>query len=235
VPVVSTAALIRDRVPWSEGRADAPAAAASDAGTGSAPPAYQTLTRPEADFVEAAIARLIPNDELGPGALEAGVAVFIDRQLGGPYGRAEHWYMQGPWGEGESTQGWQSRLTPLQMYRTAVREIDAAVAKEGRAQTFARLPADAKDEWLHRLEDGKVELAGVDAKAFFKMLMQNTEEGFWADPIYGGNRDMVGWKLIGFAGARYDQLRFVDRHGERYPLPPVSLAGRPAWHDEKKG
>jgi gluconate 2-dehydrogenase gamma chain len=61
------------------------------------------------------------------------------------------------------------------------------------------------------------------------MLMQNTLEGFWADPIYGGNKDMVGWKLIGFPGARYDHSPYVTKHNERYPLPPVGISGRPEW------
>src|SRR5437660_651170 len=54
----------------------------------------------EMAFVDAAVARIIPNDDLGPGAKEAGVGLFIDRQLAGPYGRGETWYMQGPWREG---------------------------------------------------------------------------------------------------------------------------------------
>ena len=68
-----------------------------------------------------------------------------------------------------------------------------------------------------------------DAKAFFALLWQNTLEGFWSDPQYGGNLDMAGWKLIGFPGARYDQSAFVSEHGARYPLPPVALRGRVEW------
>jgi gluconate 2-dehydrogenase gamma chain len=54
-------------------------------------------------------------------------------------------------------------------------------------------------------------------------------EGFFADPIYGGNRDMAGWKLVGFPGARYDYRDWVERHNEAYPLPPVSIMGRSDW------
>ena len=60
--------------------------------------------------------------------------------------------------------------------------------------------------------------------------MKDTREGFFADPIYGGNRDMVGWKMIGFPGARYDYRDWVSRHNERYPYPPVSIQGRAAGH-----
>ena len=225
------AAVIRREMPWQEGTASAPDAAlpgkaAKDSG-------YAFLNAAEVAFLSAAVARLIPADDLGPGALEAGAVVFIDRQLAGEYGRASRWYMQGPWAKGEKTQGYQSRYTPAGMYRAAVREIDRAVADEGRAASFARLAADDQDRWLKDLEDGKPQLPTLDAKGFFKMLLQNTQEGFWSDPIYGGNRDMVGWKLIGFPGARYDHSAFVGRHGERYPLPPVGLKGRPEWTKPK--
>jgi len=222
----ASAAVIQREMPWQEGVASAP-----DAATQS-PPAkdtYAFLTAAEAAFVAAAVARLIPADDLGPGALEAGAVVFIDRQLASEYGRASRWYMQGPWAKGEPTQGYQSRYTPAGLYRAAIREIDQAVADERRAATFAKLAADDQDRWLKDLEDGKPKLPTADAKGFFKMLLQNTQEGFWSDPIYGGNRDMVGWKLIGFPGARYDHSAFVGRHGERYPLPPVGLKGRPEW------
>ena len=80
------------------------------------------------------------------------------------------------------------------------------------------------------LEKGEVRLESVNAKTFFDMLLQNTIEGFWSDPIYGGNRDMVGWKLIGFPGARYDYRDYVSKHGEVFPLPPVGIRGRPDWN-----
>jgi gluconate 2-dehydrogenase gamma chain len=64
------------------------------------------------------------------------------------------------------------------------------------------------------------------------MFLQNVIEGFFSDPIYGGNRDMAGWKLIGFSGARYDQREFVLAYGKPYPLPPVGISGRPGWTRE---
>lgn len=228
VPLATAAAatVIQREMPWDEGRAERPLPLK----TAHEPnQRYVFFNAAEAAFVEAAVARLIPKDDLGPGALETGVPLFIDRQLDGDYGRATTWYMQGPWDKGESTQGYQSRLTPAGMYRAAVRDIDQAVSREGRAPAFAKLAADAQDDWLHRLEDGTVTLAGVDAKGFFKLLLQNTVEGFFADPIYGGNRDMAGWRLIGFPGARYDHTPYVQKHGEKYPLPPVGLEGRVEW------
>ena len=156
-------------------------------------------------------------------------ATFIDRQLAGAYGRGERWYMQGPWSPGTPTQGYQTRLTPAGMYRAAIKAIDAAVVRESRGGSFAKLAAADQDAFLQRLEKGDVALDGIDAKAFFAQLLQNTMEGFWADPIYGGNKDMAGWKLIGFPGARYDNSEFVSKHGEKYPLPPVGINGRVEW------
>lgn len=229
IPIATAAgaAAIHGDVPWREGAADLPGPVDAPPKTGNG---YVFLTAPEAAFVEAAVARLIPKDDLGAGAVEAGVPVFIDRQLAGEYGRAARWYMQGPWGVGEKTQGYQTRLTPAGLYRAAIRDIDAAVAHEGRAATFAKLGGDDQDRWLHQLEDGKVQLGAADAKTFFEMLLTNTIEGFFADPMYGGNKDMAGWKLIGFPGARYDHRPYVSKHGERYPLPPVAIMGRPDWN-----
>jgi gluconate 2-dehydrogenase gamma chain len=226
--VATGAAVIQREVPWDEGAADVPQPGPQQQ------QGYGFLSAAEAAFVEAAVARLIPKDELGPGAVEAGVPTFIDRQLQGEYGRGARWYMQGPWGEGEKTQGWQTRMTPAVWYRAAIKEIDDAVGKEGRAASFAKLGPDDQDRWLHQLEDGKVKLPTADAKTFFELFHQNTIEGFFADPMYGGNRDMAGWKLIGFPGARYDQTPFVKKHGEKYPLPPVAIMGRPDWNEGGK-
>jgi len=226
IPIVS-AVTLSGSTPWHEGSADAPHAALV-----ALPAGYFFLTPAEAAFVEAAVARLIPKDDMGPGAIEAGVPGFIDSQLAGDYGQASSWYMQGPWRAGEKTQGYQTRMTPAALYRSAIREIDHEVGKAHDGTLFHTLAVEDQDAWLDRLEKGEVSLPTTDAKTFFTMLLQNTKEGFWSDPIYGGNRDMVGWKLIGFPGARYDHREFVSHHNERYPLPPVGISGRPEW---KKG
>lgn len=224
IPIAS-AATFSGAVPWREGSADAPRAAFANR-----PAGYVFLTPAEAAFVEAAAARLIPKDDLGAGAIEAGVPGFIDSQLAGDYGQATSWYMQGPWSTGEKTQGYQTRMTPAALYRAAIREIDQAVGQAHNNTMFAKLATADQDAWLGRLEKGDVQLPTADAKTFFTMLLQNTKEGFWSDPIYGGNRDMVGWKLIGFPGARYDYRDFVSHHNERFPLPPVGISGRPEWN-----
>src|SRR5277367_1812275 len=215
---------IRGAVPWKDGTADAPPEA-SGAG-------YTYFTPIEAAFVEAAVARLIPNDPVGPGALEANVPFFLDRQLAGPFGRGDHYFLGGPWPKGTAEQGYQSRFSPAQLYRAAIAAIDKYVAANLRAASFSKLAAADQDGTLKGLESGDIKLeGGVDSKAFFAMLLQNTKEGYFSDPIYGGNKDMSAWKMIGFPGAHYNYKDWVTRHGERVPFPPVGFKGRPGWRE----
>ena len=189
-------------------------------------PAY--FTADESAFIDAAVARLIPKDELGPGAKEAGVTHFIDRQLGGPYGRAQTWYMQGPWRDGAESQGYQLKLTPAELYRAAVQDIDEHCRNSYGGKRFAELDAATQDKVLKGLEKDDIKLARVPAKQFFGMLWENTRQGFLADPMYGGNRDFAGWKLIGFPGPRYNYVAEIERYGEPYTLPTVGIMGRDA-------
>lgn len=216
-----TARTLSGGVPWEPGLADAPLPAA--------PGPYQFFTTEEVAFVNAAVARLIPDDELGPGAKEAGVTVFLDRQLAGPYGRAERWYMHGPWSEGSESQGYQSRRNPAQLYRAAIKSIDKHCRDTMGGKSFAELSPADQDRTLSGLEKGEIKLAGVESHSFFEQFRQNTIEGFFSDPIHGGNRDMVGWKLIGFPGARYDYRPYVSKHNQKLGLSPVGLKGRPEW------
>lgn len=220
-PIRAVAATIRQRLPWAPGVADRPERIDTR-------PGYIFLNSDEAAFIEAALARLIPNDATGPGAHEAGVPRFIDRQLAGPYGAGDHFYLQEPIPKGLATQGWQM-ASPAQVYRAAVPAIDRwSTGAYGRV--FAALDPATQDEALRALEGGQADLTGgPDSKAFFGLLLQNTIEGYFSDPIYGGNRDMGPWRMIGFPGARYDHRNFVARHGEPYPLPPVGLMGRSDW------
>lgn len=197
--------------------------------TAPAGPVY--FSSAEQSFVDAATRRLIPTDALGGGAREAGVARFIDLQLAGAYGRAERWYMQGPWPSGTDQQGFQLKYTPAEIYREAIAGVDAH-CRQQHGKPFAQLPAAQQDDVLHALEGGKIELAKVPAKTFFALLWQNTQEGFLADPVYGGNRDFTGWKLIGFPGPRYNYVEEIGHFGQPYTQPFVSLVGRdPGAHE----
>lgn len=193
------------------------------------------FTPEEAAAVEAAIDRLIPADALGPGGREAGCASFIDRQLAGFYGSSQRLYMKPPFADGTPQQGPQSALTPAARYRVALAAIDAHCRIAFVGRIFAQLTSEDRDLVLQGLEQGRIQLDGTDGRAFFEMLLQNTMEGFFSDPVHGGNRDMIGWKLIGFPGARYDYRDHVAKHNQPYPLPPVSIAGRAAWTQRGAG
>jgi gluconate 2-dehydrogenase gamma chain len=179
---------------------------------------YMFLSAAEVAFVDAAVARLIPGDELGPGAKEAGVTYFIDQQLFGGWGTMAKMYRQGPHAEGTPQQGYQSPLTPQEIFRVAIREINHRLGKP-----FEKLAAKEQDEVLKNLEEGKLALESVPSRFFFNMLLDSTIEGFFSDPIYGGNRDKVGWKLVGFPGVAAAYTTLVDKHGVAYNAEPVSI------------
>ncbi len=185
--------------------------------------AYGYLTQPEVRFLDAAVARLIPADELGPGAKEADVTYFIDRQLISSWGTHGRNYRTGPWREGTPQQGFQSRLTPQEIYRAGIRETNLHCSRQ-HGKAFEFLAPALQDEVLHGLEDGSIELESLSSKLFFDLLWKNTEEGFFADPLYGGNRDKVGWKLLGFPGvASGAYAEYLEKHNVPYRAEPVSI------------
>ena len=218
------AQTFRGAVPWTPGTADVPPGAS---GSG-----YVYFTPAEAAFIVAAVARLIPHDEVGPGAVEAGVPFFLDRQLAGRFGRGDHYYLVGPWAKGTPEQGYQSRFSPAQLYRAAIAAVESYIGTNYEGASFGALTAANQDGVLKGLESGAIKLdGGVESKTFFAMLLQNTKEGYFSDPIYGGNKDMAAWKMIGFPGAHYNYKSWVTRHGERVPLPTVGFKGRPGWQE----
>ncbi len=209
-------------MPWAANSAD-PVAAVLAGG-------WKYLTPAEAEAVDAILARLIPADELGPGAKESGGTVFIDRQLAGPYGGHDWLYMEGPFPENPlPQQGLQSPVTPREQYRAGLAALDVYCKGAFGGRGFAKLTAAEQDTVLTGLEKGEVKLDGKDGRSFFALLLANAQEGFFADPIYGGNQGMAGWALLGFPGARYDYRDVMAAPNKPYTLPPVGLQGRVAW------
>lgn len=198
-----------------------PAAAAAP--PNSAPEPYRFFNHEEAALMEAAVQRLIPPDELGPSAMEAGVVDFIDRQLAGAWGAGERLYRAGPWAAGLPTQGYQLPFTPAQLFRTALRAIRNDLARRGEP-AFERQSGPAQDAYLSRLQQGALDLDGVPSQVFFESLLAMTIEGYFCDPVYGGNRGMAAWQMIGFPGAHGAYFDWVDRHGLPYEAAPRSLA-----------
>jgi gluconate 2-dehydrogenase gamma chain len=208
-------------MPWEPGTATPPVPVR--------PGPWMFFTADEAALIEAAVDRLVPQDDRGPGGKDAGCAVFIDRQLAGPYGRAAGLYMKPPFMPGAATQGYQMPDAPAARYRAGLKALADYIKSTFQGKSFHELVPLDQDKVLSGLESGSIDLNGVKSAEFFELLLQNTQEGLFADPIYGGNRDMAGWKLVGFPGARYDYRDWVERHNEPYPLPPVSIMGRSDW------
>ncbi len=183
------------------------------------------FTAPEWAFINAACARLIPMDELGAGAIEAGVPEFIDRHMQTGYAAGDIWYLQGPYLEAGPEFGYQGKLPPRDIIRVGIAGVNQW-CKQSSGKAFAELNAAQQDDVLKKIEDGSVKTDGVPSKVFFTHLLNETLYGFFSDPQYGGNKDMVGWKLVGYPGARADFMDWVEQTDRPYPLPPVSMSGR---------
>lgn len=217
-----------------------PAAPAAAPPAPAAAPAHRTwlfFNQEEVRAISAIVARIIPTDDLGPGAAEANVAGFIDSQLAGAYGRGDQFYRAGPFAQGTAQQGYQLSFTPAEMIRTGLSKLSAAVKKSHDGKVFADLDAAAQDQVLQQMEKNELDFAPLPAGLFFTSLVDITMEGFFSDPLYGGNADMVGWKLIGFPGAYASYFNDIERHNVQWKGPPVSIASIPAHdmsHMEKK-
>jgi gluconate 2-dehydrogenase gamma chain len=190
---------------------------------------YQYFTPDEIAAVDALVDRLIPPDPQTTGGKDAEVTIYIDRQLAGPFGRSEGLYVSAPFADGLPGQGPQSPLTPAERYRQSLAGLDHYCRSASSNKSFAELAGTDQDRIITMMEQGALNLQGVNSKVFFALLLKNTKEGFFADPLYGGNKDMVSWKMLGFPGARYDYREWVDKHNQRILLEPVSIGEHPDW------
>jgi gluconate 2-dehydrogenase gamma chain len=219
------AGLISGHLPWQPNAGYPPIAAR--------PGPWLFFSSDEAATVEAIVDRIIPPDPQTAGGKEAGCAVYIDRQLAGPYGKDEGLFRGGPFQPGTKSQGPQSPVTPAELYRKGIAALDKHCRDKFGGKRFADLSETDKDAVLRDLDASQVKFEQADGKVFFDQILKDTQQGFFADPIYGGNKDMVAWKMIGFPGARYNYLDWIERHNERFPLPPVGIAGSINWTPKK--
>jgi len=186
-------------------------------------PVYQFLNGDEAAFVEAAVNTFIPSDDAGPGALELGVAVFIDRQMNSGYGRGDRMYLQGPFIEGTPEQGYQLRMTPSELFRAGILDVNAYTQAKYKS-TFDGLSEEDRVSVLSQLERREIELPTVPTMYFFNLLLDLTMQGYFADPQYGGNKDKASWKMIGFPGVGVMYADKIEAYrNKKYMSGPLSI------------
>ncbi|GAB3051460.1 gluconate 2-dehydrogenase subunit 3 family protein [Stenotrophomonas tumulicola] len=177
-------------------------------------------------FVLAACDRLIPADDIGPGAVESGVPEFLDRHMQTPYASGDIWYMQGPFLEAPSEFGYQGRLALRDILKVGIASMDAHCRKAFDGKTFAALDVEQQETLLSQAEGGKLGLQDIADKVFFSNFLNEVKNGYFADPKHGGNKDMGAWKMIGYPGMRADYIDWISVRDKPYPLGPVDLAGR---------
>jgi gluconate 2-dehydrogenase gamma chain len=203
-----------------------PAAAQAQTAANTPPDAEPllTLTQTEHAFVVAAADTLIPADALSPSGSQCGVATFIDRQLAGAYGGGARLYRDGPFTKAKPELGYQLPLNPREFFRAGI-----AAANEWSRKTygkdFDRLADADREAALKAMESGKAEFSGFSSRMFFNALLDLSMEGFFADPIYGGNRDMAAWKMVGYPGLPATYREDIKKYfGKKYDKPPQSIA-----------
>ena len=200
-----------------------PATAAAATPSASEEP-FVTLTALEAAFIVAAVDTLIPADELSPAGSDCGCAIFIDRQLGSAWGGGARMYRGGPYLKGKPEQGYQLALTPREYFAAGIAAANAWTRKTY-GKDFDRLAAVDRIAALKVMEEGKAQFDNFDARGFFSQLHAITMAGFFADPIYGGNRNKVAWKMLGFPGLPATYANVIDDYRDkRYVAEPQSIA-----------
>jgi gluconate 2-dehydrogenase gamma chain len=210
--------------------ADAQTAAAAAPASGPAlaagaePEILLALTATEAAFVSAAVDAFIPADELSPSGTDCGVVTFIDRQLASAWGGGSKMYRSGPFQKGKPEQGYQLALTPKEFFSAGIAEANAWSRKTF-GKEFDRLTPAERVSALKTMEEGKAEFVGMGSKPFFDALLAAAIEGFFSDPIYGGNRGKAAWTMLGFPGLPATYAGKVDEYrNKRYTAPPQSIA-----------
>ena len=221
------AAVAATVTPASVATAQAQTAAAPVVVNAATSSAGYTFFRPaDAAFFEAVADHMVPADELTPGGTDLGIPVFIDRALAGSWGKGDRLYNRGPWQIGTPNQGYQLPLTPAELFRAGVEQTNIHCAKTYGGKTFDGLTAAQKEEVLKGLEGGTIKFdSGLPSATFFAEMYQTVMQGMFADPIYGGNRQKAGWKMIGFPGViEVNQKNIVDFRNKKFANEPLSIA-----------
>jgi gluconate 2-dehydrogenase gamma chain len=185
---------------------------------------YEFLNVEEAAFVEALVDHMVPADDLTPKGTDIGINVFIDRALAGAWGKGDRLYMQGPWKLGVPSQGYQLPLTPAQLYRAGIEATNAHCQKTY-GKPFDRLDDKQREEVLVGLSTAKIKFdSGLPVRPFWTTVYETVMEGMFSDPIYGGNRNKAGWRMVGFPGVVALYRDEIEKYrNKKYPVDPVSI------------
>jgi gluconate 2-dehydrogenase gamma chain len=181
------------------------------------------LTPAERAFLTVAADTLIPGDNLSPSGGNCGVVDFIARQLGTAWGEGAGLYREGPVLPGKPEYGYQLALTPRELLKRGIAAA-GAWSRATHGKDFVALPDAERIAALQAFEQGTAQFADVPAKDFFEALLALTMEGFFADPIHGGNRDCASWRMIGYPGQPANYRDYPRYIGKRYDHPPQSIA-----------
>jgi gluconate 2-dehydrogenase gamma chain len=182
------------------------------------------LNETEHAFIVAVVDTFIPADELSPSGGDCGCAVYIDRQLASAWGGGAKSYRSGPFLKGKPEQGYQLPLTPAEFVSTGIAAANGW-SRKTYGRDFDQLAPDKRAEALKAMQEGKAEFANFSSRALFARLLALTMEGFFGDPIYGGNRNKVAWKMLGYPGLPATYANVIDEYRDkRYVAEPQSIA-----------
>jgi gluconate 2-dehydrogenase gamma chain len=179
---------------------------------------YHSLAPDEAAFVEAMVNVMCPADELTPNGVDSGIAIGIDRLFAGAWGQGEGRYLRGPFKQGKPQLGLQLPLTPEQFYKAGIAAARAACQRL-HGKEFAELPAATADEFLQQIWAGKLNDEQLPLGSWFdEVVYPLFLRACFADPMYGGNRGKVFWKMIGYPGLPAAHgLDMARYRGKPYP------------------
>lgn len=173
------------------------------------------------EILSAATECIFPNDENGPGAIALGAPYFIDKQLAGQWGYNAKEFMLGPFLKGEPENQYQSSMVRNEIFIAGIRKIDE-VSRQQFDEKFVDLDEEQQNTILSAFDNNEVDMRGVPSSTFFSLLRQATMEGCYADPLYGGNRNMDGWRMKEFPGAQPAYINEIESD-DFVKMEPTSL------------
>lgn len=169
----------------------------------------------EADFavLAAATELIFPEDDNGPGAIGLGVPYYIDKQMGGAWGVNGTDYRQGPFSRDKNIPAedkiFNARQNRGTVFIDGLRRMNE-VSIERFDTTFDEATTEQQGEIMTDLENGDIDIATIDSDGFFAALKQAVLEGAYSDPLYGGNKELEGWKMKEYPGAQMSYGEYID-------------------------